>query len=143
MGQPRSVQKIIDLKPNQENVSVKARVLEAYPSKTINTKKGVRTISNAVIGDETGRVEVTLWGSKAGSLNVGDAVEIIGAWTTVFKGKIQLNIGKSTTINKIEDNEVPPADQIPANEPKSGDTGFKKSSGRRYGKRSFERRSYE
>jgi len=143
MSKPRSVQKIIDLKPNQENVTVKARVLEAHPSKTINTRKGVRTISNAVIGDETGRVEVTLWGSKAGSLNVGDAVEIIGAWTTVFKGRIQLNIGKSTIVKKIGDNEVPPVDQIPVNEPKPGGTGFKKSSGRRYGRRSFERRSYE
>uniref|UniRef100_A0A7C4D945 Single-stranded DNA-binding protein n=1 Tax=Staphylothermus marinus TaxID=2280 RepID=A0A7C4D945_STAMA len=118
---------IKELKPNQENISIIARVIQTTPSRTINTRKGVRTISNAIIGDESGRVEAVLWGVKAGSLNVNDVVEINGAWTTSFRGKVQLNIGKTSTIKKVDDNLVPPVDSIPETEPES----FRKESSQR------------
>ncbi|MEM1675890.1 MAG: OB-fold nucleic acid binding domain-containing protein [Desulfurococcaceae archaeon] len=118
---------IKELKPNQENISIIARVIQTTPPRTINTRKGVRTISNAIIGDESGRVEAVLWGVKAGSLNVNDVVEINGAWTTSFSGKVQLNIGKTSTIKKVDNNLVPPVDSIPETEPES----FRKESSQR------------
>ncbi|MEM0379975.1 MAG: OB-fold nucleic acid binding domain-containing protein [Desulfurococcaceae archaeon] len=118
---------IKELKPNQENISIIARVIQTTPPRTINTRKGVRTISNAIIGDESGRVEAVLWGVKAGSLNVNDVVEINGAWTTSFRGKVQLNIGKTSTIKKVDNNLVPPVDSIPETEPES----FRKESSQR------------
>lgn len=121
--------RIVDLRPNLENVNVKVRVLESHPPRTIQTKKGVRTISNAVVGDESGRVEVTVWGEKAGSLKTGDAIEISGAWTTMFRGNVILNVGRTTVIKKINDNEVPNANDIPDSKPQIR------------GKRSFEERS--
>lgn len=125
--------RISDLRPNLENISVKVRVLETHPPKTIQTKKGVRTISNAVVGDESGRVDVTVWGEKAGSLRNGDAVEISGAWTTTFRGNVVLNIGRSTVIKKIDDNEVPKIDSIPSTKPSArGRRGFGEESGDDY-----------
>ncbi|MEM4620710.1 MAG: OB-fold nucleic acid binding domain-containing protein [Desulfurococcaceae archaeon] len=121
---------IKELKPNQENISIIARVIQTTPPRTINTRKGVRTISNAIIGDESGRVEAVLWGVKAGSLNVNDVVEINGAWTTSFRGKVQLNIGKTSSIKKVDDNLVPPVDSIPETEPES------------FGKESSQRREF-
>ncbi len=126
---------IIDLKPNLENISVKGRVLETSPPKIINTKRGMRTISNAVLGDETGRVQVTLWGSKAGTLHEGDVVEIDGAWTSSFRGRVQLNIGKSTSVKKLEDGEAPLAEDIPEDEPKAPMNNY--SPRRRYGRGGF------
>jgi len=121
MSKPHTYTNIIDLKPNQENVSVKGRVLETSPPRVISTKKGARTISNAILGDETGRVEVTLWGEKAGSLRSGEVVEIVGAWTSVFRGKIQLNVGKATVVNRLSDSDAPPADSIPEDTPKASE----------------------
>lgn len=135
MDKSKSRIRIIDLKPNLENVSVKGRVLETSPPKVINTKKGVRTISNAVIGDETGRVQVTLWGSKAGTLNKDDIVEIEGAWTSSYRGKVQLNIGRTTSVKTVEDNNIPSADEIPENEPEAPNTSYwprRRYSGRRF-----------
>jgi len=134
--EPKPVSKIIDLKPNEENVSVKGRVLETSPPKTINTRKGVRTISNAVIGDDSGRVQTTLWGEKAGSLKEGEVVEIKGAWTTSFRGKVQLNIGRSTDIQVVDDSEAPKPENIPTNEPTAPQEGFHRKPMRgRYGGR--------
>ncbi|WP_440059266.1 OB-fold nucleic acid binding domain-containing protein [Thermogladius sp. 4427co] len=115
-GQPLSIK---DLKPGMEHVTIRGRVLEATPPKVIKTKKGPRTISNAVIGDSTGRVETTLWGDKAGSLKEGQAVEVKDAWTTSFRGKVQLNIGRSSTVNEINDSEVPQPEDIPSEMPEA------------------------
>lgn len=125
--------RIVDLKPNLENVTVRVRVLETHPPKTIQTKKGARTISNAVVGDGSGRVDVTIWGEKAGSLRSGDAVEISGAWTTMFRGNVVLNIGRSTVVKKINDNEVPGVNDIPDAKPAvRGRRGFEERSGEEY-----------
>lgn len=114
--------------------------MSVEPPKTIHTQRGDRTISEAVVGDETGRIKLTAWGQQAGKLNEGDAVELKGAWTTSFKGQVQLNIGSRGSIEKIDDGEVPKAEEIPENTPKAQSTGYRPPRGgsRRFGgRRSF------
>ncbi len=110
---------IINLKPNQENIHIVARVLETQPPHVIQTRRGTRTISNAVLGDESGRVKTTLWGRKAGSLKEGQVVEVSGAWTTSFRGEVQLNIGSQTSVEEVDDSSVPPKGEIPNKSPKA------------------------
>ncbi len=110
---------IKDLKPHQENIHVVARVIDAQPPYTIQTRRGTRTISNAVLGDETGRVKTTLWGRRAGSLKKGVVVEIEGAWTTSYRGEVQLNIGSQTSVKELDDDAVPSVDEIPEYTPKA------------------------
>jgi len=110
--------KIKDLKPGMDNIDLKVRVLEAYKPKIIQTRKGSRIISEAIVGDDTGRTKMTLWGKKAGTVEEGDALEIKNAFVTVFKGQAQLNVGKQGEIVKIEDNEVVSKEEVPENVPK-------------------------
>lgn len=131
---------IIDLKPGMENVTIRGRVLEKTPPRTIETSKGTRTISNAMIGDSTGRVEVVMWGEKVTTLKQGDVVEIKGAWVSEYRGKVQLNIGKSTTVTEIPSNSVP--EEIPESEPKATGT-YQRKPGRRFNKKRFYRRRGE
>lgn len=129
------IKQIIHLKSGEENVHIKGRVLEVSPPRVIQTRKGPRTISNAVIGDETGRVQATLWGSKAGTLSEGQVIEIEGAWTTSFKGKVQINIGRTTKVTELPDKEAPLSEEIPEDQPVALNEGFRKSrfgQGRRY-----------
>jgi len=91
-----SEKKISELKEGEQNVSVTARVIDAQEPRVIETKKGPRTISEAYLGDDTGRIKTTFWGEKAGSVEKGDVVKIEGAWTTSFKGKVQLNVGSKS-----------------------------------------------
>lgn len=57
--------KIINLKPGMENVNVEVRVLENLGVRTINTKAGVRTLGEYIVGDESGRVKLVLWGESS------------------------------------------------------------------------------
>ncbi len=114
--------RIIDLKAGEEHVHITGRVLEAQPPRVIQTRRGPRTISNAIIGDDSGRVQATLWGSKAGTLEEGKVVDIKEAWTTSYRGRVQLNIGKSTEVQEVEDTEAPSAEEIPEEQPTAPDT---------------------
>ena len=111
--------KVADLREGEENLDLKVRVLSVEPPKVIHTQRGDRTISEAVVGDETGRVKLTAWGSQAGKLHEGEAVELKGAWTTSFRGQVQLNIGGRGKIEKIDDSEVPKPEEVPDVTPKA------------------------
>ncbi len=111
--------KIMELKDGEQGVNVKGRVLETKESRVIETRRGPRTISEAIIGDDTGRIKATLWGEKAGSLEEGKAVVIKGGWTTSYRGKVQLNIGSRTEIEETNDEDVPSMEEVPEDEPKA------------------------
>ncbi len=105
--------KVMDLKPEMNNVNLIVRVLQAGEPKIIMTRSGQRTISEALVGDETGRVKLTLWGHAAGSVKEGEAIEIKGAWTTAFQGRVQLNIGGAGNIRVLDNESVPQPEEIP------------------------------
>jgi replication factor A1 len=137
-----SEKKISELKEGEQNVSVTARVIDAQEPRVIETKKGPRTISEAYLGDDTGRIKTTFWGEKAGSVEKGDVVKIEGAWTTSFKGKVQLNVGSKSTVEKVDDSMAPPEEEIPEEEPVAESQGFQQRRGgyRRFSDRSGGRR---
>ncbi len=126
-----------------ENASVVVRVLESLGIRSIRTRSGERTIGEYIVGDETGRVKLVAWGSKAASLAVGDVAEIRGAWVSLYRGEVQLNIGRSSTVTRLDDDAVVDAESVPEEYPEvppsyakprsstSGRRGF----GRRRGKR--------
>ena len=111
--------KVMDLKPEMNNLDVVVRVIEADQPKVINTRIGQRTISEAIVGDETGRVKLTLWGKAAGLVQEGQVVEIKGAWTTTYRGDVQLNIGGKGNITELGGSEVPQPEEIPEDTPKA------------------------
>lgn len=116
--------KIKDLKPGMDNINLKVRVLEAYKPKIIQTKKGSRIISEAIVGDETGRTKMTLWGKKAGTIEEGEALEIRNAFVTAFRGQAQLNVGKQGEIVKINNEDVISKEEVPEVTPKA--EGYRK-----------------
>lgn len=111
--------KISNLKPGMDNVEVKVRVLEVGEPKVITTRRGERTIREAVVGDETGRVRMTIWGYKDHGLKEGQAVKISGAWTTSYRGNVVLNIGTRTKVEQVSDEEVVEESEVPETGPKA------------------------
>ena len=114
--------KIKDLKPGLDNVTVQVRVLETREPKVVQTRRGPRTISEAIVGDETARIKLTLWGEKAGSLEEGQAVRIEGAWTTAYRGQVQLNVGSRGNIEEVSGEDVPEAEDVPEDVPSAPET---------------------
>jgi len=140
--------KILNLKPGMENIDIDVRVIQKLGVRTINTKAGVRTLGEYIVGDESGRVKLVAWGSKAAALAEGDTVAIKNAWVTAFRGEVQLNIGKNSTIDRIPEESLPETDSIPETMPKAEgeyrppSRGFQPRSRRTGGGRGRGRRSW-
>ncbi len=116
-GKPQT--KVMELKPEMRNINMTVRVISSDEPKTINTRSGQRTISEAIVGDETGRVKLTLWGKAAGTVQEGQVIEIKGAWTTTYRGDVQLNIGGVNNVKVVTEHNVPEAEDIPEDMPKA------------------------
>lgn len=129
---------IIDLKPGMEDVHVVVRVLSAGNPKVIRTKGGERTISEALVGDSTGKVKLTLWGRAAGTVSEGEVIEISGGWTSVFRNEVQLNVGGRGKVSKVDNTLAPEGNEIPDAMPKApeqgGEGGFRRPPPRRGGR---------
>ena len=87
--------KIENLNVGMKKINVIAEVLQtSEPSKVHTQFRDNALVSNAWIGDETGKVKLCLWGERATFPVVGDTVQIKHASVRTFKGERLLTLGK-------------------------------------------------
>ena len=88
--------KVGDLTPQSKAVNVTAKVVSKTEIREIPMGRdgSPHKVCDALIGDETGVVYLTLWDDNIEKVNEGDSVRIENGYVTLFKGNIRLNIGK-------------------------------------------------
>ncbi len=95
--------KIEDLRVGMKKINVIAEVLEtSEPSKVHTQFRDNAIVSNALVGDETGKILLCLWDQQINSVHMGDCIEVKNAHVALFKGEKQLRLGKSGTITIME-----------------------------------------
>jgi len=97
--------KVGSLKPDLRNLNMTVKIVNIGASRTISPRRGGRDhlVAEALVGDETGVVILTLWDDQIGRFKAGDTIRIKNGYTTIFKGSLRLNTGKSGKMEKIED----------------------------------------
>ena len=88
--------KVGDLTPQSKAVNVTAKVVSKTEIREIPMGRdgSPHKVSDALVGDETGVVYLTLWDDNIEKINEGDSVRVENGYVTLFKGNIRLNIGK-------------------------------------------------
>ncbi len=95
--------KIEDLRVGMKKVNLVAEVLEtSEPSKVHTQFRDNALVSNAWIGDETGKIMLCLWDQQVNAVSVGDWIEVRNAHVATFKGEKQLRLGRNGTITVLE-----------------------------------------
>jgi len=95
--------KIVDLNVGMKKINVFAEVLEtSEPSKVHTQFRDNALVSNAWVGDESGKVMLCLWDQQVNAVSVGDCIEVKNAHVASFKGEKQLRLGKNGTITILE-----------------------------------------
>ena len=95
--------KIENLRVGMKKVNVIAKVLEtSEPSKVHTQFRDNALVSNAWIGDETGKIMLCLWDQQVNAVSVGDCIEVKNAHVAMFKAEKQLRLGKNGTITILE-----------------------------------------
>ena len=139
-GQEAALSKVKDLGPSTKQVSLLARVVSMGERRTIDSKfGGSRTLCEAVVGDETGTVILTLWEAQIGQLGAADVVQVNNGYVSLVRGRIRLNVGKYGSLEKVarEVPEVNKGNDLSAAEheapPRESSGGFRGGSGGRPG----------
>lgn len=97
--------KVDALKPSLRNVNVTVKVIGIGGSKQITSRKNrsVHSVSEALVGDETGCVVLNLWDEQIKVFNRDDVVQIKDGYTSLFRGFMRLNIGRRGTVEKVDE----------------------------------------
>ncbi len=86
---------IQNLRYGMKKVNLTAEVLETEKTHLIHTQYGNSVMLTGVwIGDETGKVKLSLWGEQANLPVIGDIVQIKHASVRTFRGEQLLSLGK-------------------------------------------------
>lgn len=97
--------KINDIKIGMNGLNVLGKVLDLGKVRTFSRKDGtVGKVANITIGDETGKIRVTLWDAKAENpgVKVGEIVEVMNAYAreNTFSNSTELQLGSGGGIAK-------------------------------------------
>jgi len=125
--------KIETLRPYAKNVNVKGKVLNVGETRVVSM--GERRVADALIGDETGCILMTLWDDDTTKYAEGDVVQVTNGYVSVFRGSMRLSAGKYGTAEKIDE-------EIPEVNTENNLSERQVEEQRRFGRGSYPRRGY-
>jgi len=92
--------KIRDLRVGMKRVNIKARVLEVSQPRVVATRFGLyANVTNVLVTDETGAIQLPLWNKQTDEISVGDLIQVENANVIVFRGIPQLKVGRSGKVS--------------------------------------------
>ena len=95
------------LSMGQSDVDIRGVVLDTDAVRTFDRDDGTEgRVSNLTLGDETGRVRVTLWDEQADAaeeLDAGQSIEIIDGYVRERDGSLELHIGSRSEIDELDE----------------------------------------
>jgi replication factor A1 len=98
---------IESLSLGQSDVSLRGLVLGTDSVRTFDRDDGSEgKVANLTLGDETGRIRVTLWDDQAGraeEIDPGTAVEVVDGYVRERDGDLELHVGDRGGVEEIDE----------------------------------------
>ncbi|MFW9799759.1 MAG: hypothetical protein ACFFD9_04950 [Candidatus Thorarchaeota archaeon] len=90
---------------------VVVRIVSVAPPRIVRTRGGRKTqLTEVLVADETGTAIMSLWGFGEGrDLSAGMVVKLVDGWAKEWQGRMQLSLGRSGTLEKVEDDGSVPS----------------------------------
>ena len=99
--------KIETLTPNSRGVNTIVKVVSKGEVRSVTGRDySVRRVADALVGDETGCVYMTLWDDKIDAISEEATLNISNGYINLFRGNIRLNIGKYGSYELVEDSPI-------------------------------------
>ncbi len=96
--------KVGELTPQSRAVNVTAKVMSKSEVRNIAGGRdgAAHRVCDALVGDETGSVYLTLWDDNIEKVNNEDTIIVKNGYINLFRGNMRLNIGKYGTLEIAE-----------------------------------------
>jgi replication factor A1 len=97
--------KVGELTPQSRAVNVTAKVVSKSEIRDIPMGRdgSAHKVCDALVGDETGSIYLTLWDDNIEKVNEDETIRIENGYVTLFKGNMRLNIGKYGKMSPAEE----------------------------------------
>ncbi|QAU13351.1 single-stranded DNA binding protein [Halorubrum sp. BOL3-1] len=99
--------RVEDLTLGASDVDLVGQVLDTDSIRTFDRDDGSEgRVANLTVGDETGRVRVTLWDDKADlveEFEAGEAVEVGDGYVRERDGDLELHVGDRGTVERVDE----------------------------------------
>ncbi|MCS7120712.1 MAG: hypothetical protein RMJ07_00120 [Nitrososphaerota archaeon] len=105
---PTEYVNVASLKPNFQDLNLIVKVVSIFPTFSIPAK-GItrqRLVTEVLVGDETGTVILTLRDNTSLKPVVNEVIEVRGAYTTLYKGRLRLNVARGGLIRRISGEDL-------------------------------------
>jgi len=96
--------KVSELNPQSRAVNVLAKVVSKSEVRSIAAGRdgAAHKVSDALVGDETGCIYLTLWDDNIEKVSDGDTILVKNGYINLFRGNMRLNIGRYGTLEISE-----------------------------------------
>jgi replication factor A1 len=103
-GAPAPIIKVSDLQPYSKQVNTTVKIVQKGEAReTVSRQDGTtHRVLDALVGDETGAIYMTLWDENIDKVNEGDTVMVKNGYVRPFKGSMRLNIGRYGSLEPAE-----------------------------------------
>ena len=99
--------KVETLTPQSRGVNTIVKVVSKGEIRSVTGRDySVRRVADALVGDETGCLYMTLWDDKIDAINEGAILSITNGYINLFRGNMRLNIGKYGSYEIVEDSTI-------------------------------------
>jgi replication factor A1 len=99
--------KVEALTPNSRGVNTIVKVVSKGEVRSVTGRDySVRRVTDALVGDETASIYMTLWDEKIDAINDGATLQITNGYINLFRGNMRLNVGKYGSYEVLEDSPI-------------------------------------
>ena len=96
--------KVGELRTYSRRVNLVGKIVEKGEEREVFSRSdGINhRVAEALIGDDTATVLLTLWDDNIDRFEVGDVIQISNGYANLFRGSLRLNIGRYGSADKID-----------------------------------------
>jgi len=143
--------KIEKLTPSSREVNIIVKVVSKSQVRDVTGRDYTRRrVADALVGDETGCVYLTLWDDNIDKINEEATIRITNGYVNLFRGNMRLNIGRYGSFKLLEESPITKvntennlSDKRYEQERRYQPYGQPRYGGSRYGeRRGYQRRRY-
>jgi len=99
--------KVEKLTPNSKAVNTIVKVVSKGEVRNVTGRDySVRRVADALVGDETGCVYMTLWDDNIDKISEEATIRVTNGYVNLFRGNMRLNIGKYGSFQLLEESPI-------------------------------------
>ena len=98
-------EKVGNLNPGSRSLNLTVKVVSKNPIREVVSRRdgSSHRVTEALVGDETGSILLTLWDDTIESVTEDDVVVVNNGYIRLFRGSMRLNIGRFGSLEASEE----------------------------------------